>query len=167
MKDLIEELDEKIKNKENIKKEIQELEKIMIEKEEECKKIRRKMYREEIKKIEELREKENKIETERSLIFDKKLSKERGIERIIERRKKEIKEMREIGIKIGEQLLLFILAASICLGISYLRGDFGDKRKNRFSYINNKEVQKSANTLDAKGYRLIASKIIEDNQKQR
>ena len=69
--------------------------------------------------------------------------------------------MREIGIKIGEQLLLFILMTSICLGISYLRGDF----ENRFSYINNKEVQKSANTLDAKGYRLIASKII--NQKQK
>ena len=144
------------------------MEKIIIEKEEECKKIRREMYREDIKKIEELREKENKIETERSLIIDKKRSKERGIEGIIERRKKEIKEMREIRIEIGKQLLLFILMASICFGISYLRdGGFRYKRKNKFSYIKNKEVQKSANTLDAKGYRLIASKIIENNQKQK
>ena len=77
------------------------------------------------------------------------------------KRRKTIKKIRKL-------LLFFILAASIYLGIVYLRdGCFRYKRKNKFSYINNKEVQKSANTLDAKGYRLIASKTIEDNQNQR
>jgi len=157
-----------LKDVKNIKKEIQELEKIIIEKEEECKKIRREMYGEEIKKIEELREKENKIEKEKNLIFDKKRSKEGGIKGIIERRKQEIKEIRKIRIEIGKQLLFFILASSICFGIVYsCDGGFRYKRKNKFSYINNKEIQKSANTLDANGYKLIASKIIEDNQNQR
>ena len=126
------------------------------------------MYGEEIKKIEELREKENKIETEKNLIFDKKRSKEGGIKGIIERRKQEIKEIRKIRIEIGKQLLFFILASSICFGIVYsCDGGFRYKRKNKFSYIKNKEVQKSANTLDANGYKLIASKIIKDNQNQR
>ena len=157
-----------LKDIKNIKKEIQELEKIIIEKEEECKKIRREMYGEEIKKIEELREKENKIEKEKNLIFDKKRSKEGGIKGIIERRKQEIKEIRKIRIEIGKQLLFFILASSICFGIVYsCDGGFRYKRKNKFSYINNKEIQKSANTLDANGYKLIASKIIKDNQNQR
>ena len=45
MKDLIEELDEKIKNKENIEKEIEELERIVTEKEKELTIIDNKLKR--------------------------------------------------------------------------------------------------------------------------